>query len=616
MTIPRMPERLPGKGLPKRPARPAALVAAAIAWMVASTMTPAMVRADEAQDGLPLRTPTPVLQISSLSYSGKNYRLRTEKGTGSPAADDHSVLVHRYAAVSLPERGKRLGISFGAPEGASRSPIRLRYKLEGYDSEWRDLTGSVHLVVKFHDENRVPVSSAEFRGSGKSVGWREDLANSKLSVRREQVTVPPRAAWMDIWIDSGGHDENAGVWIVDDLKVQDATSPTEVPKVLFEEGFEEGNDLEQEQGDFSRWVRDGGALGGARVLQGLPGRGDHALLLVDSSPVDYSAWRLKDRFLLPVVPGQKLSLEWSEVFSVGSGRAGWVSYEDLPAGNYQFRVREVDAMGDPTGEEALLPVIVAPPFHANVWFRVAAVLGVLALLLGVERLFTRAKMRRRLEILKRKEAVQQERARIARDIHDDLGTVLTRISMASESAALEAEPGSLQKRRMDEICDASRQLARTMEEIVWAQDPARDSTGNVADYFSSFAQDLCRAAGIACRLDIPMDLPDIPLEAERRHELFLVFKEVLNNIIKHAGATEARISLRLADHGLTLTIADNGRGFDGKTLPSSKGNGLKNLRNRLGRLNGRIEIRSEPAQGTRVEVFLPLLRAGETADPK
>lgn len=595
---------------------PAALVSASIAWMVAWTMLPAMVRADEAQGGTPSRPPAPVLQIGGLSYNGKNYRLRTEKETGSPAADDHSVLVHRYAAVSLPEQGKRLGISFGAPDGASRLPIRLRYKLEGYDSEWRDLSGAMHLVVKFHDENRVPVSSTEFRGSGKSVGWRKDLASSKLSVRREQVTVPQRAAWMDIWIDSGGHDENTGVWIVDNLKVQDASSSTEVPKVLFEEGFEEGNDLDQEQGDFSRWVRDGGALGGARVLQGAPARGDHALLLVDSSPVDYSAWRLKDRFLLPVVPGQKLSLEWSEAFSIGYGRAGWVSYDDLPAGNYQFRVREVDAVGDPTGEEALLPVIVAPPFHANVWFRVAAALGVLAVILGVERLFIRARMRRRLEILKRKEAVQQERARIARDIHDDLGTVLTRISMASESAALAAEPGSLQKRRMDEICDASRQLARTMEEIVWAQDPARDSIGNVADYFSLFASDLFLAAGIACRLDIPVDLPDIPLEAERRHELFLVFKEVLNNIIKHAGATQARISLRLEDHGLRLTIADNGRGFDGKTLPVSKGNGLKNLKSRLGRINGCIEIHSEPGKGTRVEVFLQLQRTDETIEPR
>ncbi|MGN6555161.1 MAG: sensor histidine kinase, partial [Verrucomicrobiota bacterium] len=172
--------------------------------------------------------------------------------------------------------------------------------------------------------------------------------------------------------------------------------------------------------------------------------------------------------------------------------------------------------------------------------------------------------------------------------------------------ALEAAAGSRQEQRLQEICDSSRQLTRTMEEIVWAQDPRRDYLDNVADYFSSFATNLLAGSQIACRLDIPVDLPAIPLEAQKRHELFLVFKESLNNVIKHAAATEVRISLTCVDDAIHLNIEDNGRGFKVPEAAASKGNGLPNMRSRLQRAGGRVVIHSEPGQGTRVEIFVPV----------
>jgi signal transduction histidine kinase len=144
-----------------------------------------------------------------------------------------------------------------------------------------------------------------------------------------------------------------------------------------------------------------------------------------------------------------------------------------------------------------------------------------------------------------------------------------------------------------------------MEEIVWAQDPRHDSLDNMVSYMCSFASDLLGVARIACRLDIPLELPGIPLEAEQRHELFLVFKEALNNIIKHSGASEVRISLRIEPDSIRLVVEDNGRGFNATTLPEDKGNGLPNMRNRLQRLGGRVEVRSEPGKGTRVEIIQP-----------
>ena len=558
----------------------------------------------------------PSFEFSPISHGGRIFKPQLElpgPGGQRPSASDE-VRIHRYNAISLAEGGGPLAISFWPPDDAPRFAVRLQFKLEGYDAEWRDLTqGSVHLVLKFLDANRVPVSREEFRVSGASVGWAGTLEESTLAHRTAQALVPPRAAWVDVWIDSGGHDETSGVWLVDDLLIRQTVAGGG-PLVLLDENFDDGQGLERPQGDPTKWVRDGGALDDALVWSGPPAKGGHALLIRDSNPRDYAAWRLKSRNLLPVVADSTLELSWQEVFSIGAGRNGDVSYSDLPGGQYQFRVREVDALGVPTGEQAVLPLVIAPPFYANLWFRMALLVSLLALALGMERVIARRRMQRKLEKLRRNQAVQQERARIARDIHDDLGTVLSRISIVSEAAASEAEPGSAQEQRLNEICEASRQLTRTMEEIVWAQDPRHDSLDNMVSYICSFASDLLGVARIACRLDIPIELPGIPLEAEQRHELFLVFKEALNNIIKHSGASEVRISLRIEPDSIRLTVEDNGHGFDASALPEDKGNGLNNMRNRLQRSGGSVGIHSEPGKGTRVEIIQPTQAKTKTND--
>jgi signal transduction histidine kinase len=549
----------------------------------------------------------PFIEYRALEYGRESFKLTPQSNAGpagQPTRD--AARVHRYEAVSLPDKGWPLRVSFDFPEGATRWAVRLRYKLEGYDAEWRDLDQYyMHVVLKFLDDRKSPVSREEFRTLGNSVGWSGEVTTSRMATRQEQAVVPPRAAWMSVWIDSGGHDETSGIWLVDNFNILETTGENGPVSLLFQEDFENGRDLEQPQGNFARWVRDGGDIGGARVWQQFTS-GNHALAVVDGNPRDYSAWRLNDQNLLRVAPGQLLRLKWDEAFSIGSGRGGVANYPNLPSGHYQLRVQEVDALGLPTGEEAVLPLIVAPPYYANVWFKAALVTMFLALGLIIERLTARARNRRKLELLERRQAVQQERARIARDIHDDLGTVLSRIAMVSESAAIEAAQGSRQEERLKEICDASRQLTRTMEEIVWAQDPQRDYLDNMVDYFCSFATNLLAGSRVACRLDVPVDLPSLAIEAQKRHELFLVFKECLNNVIKHAGASEVRISLKWENHSLRLTIKDDGCGFSVPGVSASKGNGLNNMRNRLQRVGGQVNIHSKPGEGTEVEVILPV----------
>lgn len=557
----------------------------------------------------PFKDIQPVVEFRPIGYGRKVFKPMLESadiGIQRPSPGDQRR-IHRYSGISITQEHRPFNISFGPPEGSLRYATRLQYKLEGYDAEWRDLQrSSAHLVLKFLDGNRIPVSREEFRIIGDSIGWSGSLEKSKLSQGNGHAFVPPRAEWVDVWIDSGGHDETSGIWLLDDLLISQTVSADGPTEVLIEESFEDGSGLDQQQGDFNKWVRDGGALNDALVWSGAPASGGHALLIKDSDPRDYAAWRLKGKNLLRVVAGSRIELSWREIYSIGAGRNGDASYSDLPSGQYQFRVREVDAVGVPSGEEAVIPLAIALPFYSNWWFRAAMAVSALALALGMERLMARRRMQRKLDKLRRDQAVQQERARIARDIHDDLGTVLSRISMISEAAALEADPGSRQEERLNEICETSRQLTRTMEEIVWAQDPRHDSLDNTVSYFCTFASDLLAVAGIPCRLDIPLDLPHLPLEAEQRHELFLVFKEALNNIIKHSEAGEVRISLRIDQGAIFLVVGDNGCGFKTTALPEGKGNGLSNMRNRLQRLAGSVQVHSVPGQGTRVEIFQPI----------
>ena len=171
---------------------------------------------------------------------------------------------------------------------------------------------------------------------------------------------------------------------------------------------------------------------------------------------------------------------------------------------------------------------------------------------------------------------------------------------------------------LSQICDTSRELTRSMDEIVWAVNPRHDTMESLAGYLEKFAQDMLAGAGIRCRLDIPPQFPEWRLTSEVRHNLFLAFKEALHNVIKHSAASEVHIRLTLRMKSFELAVEDNGRGF----VPGVKdkasddpgrfasGNGLGNMTRRLAEIHGRCDIRSAPGEGTGVMFTVPLKTAG------
>ena len=238
-------------------------------------------------------------------------------------------------------------------------------------------------------------------------------------------------------------------------------------------------------------------------------------------------------------------------------------------------------------------------------FKCSGALVILSAVAGIARGIERAKMRRKMERLALQQAMETERRRIARDLHDDLGAGLTEIMLLGEVARREGASASEAQGQIATITDKARHLAAAMDEVVWTVNPKNDLLPNLASYVCDYAREFFRAASARCRIDVAEALPAAPLTAQTRHNLFLAVKEALNNVAKHSGATEVWLRIRCEGNELLVAVEDNGRGFDPATGKVPR-NGLDNLRARLQAAGGRTEIASHPGQGTTVRFHLPL----------
>jgi signal transduction histidine kinase len=215
------------------------------------------------------------------------------------------------------------------------------------------------------------------------------------------------------------------------------------------------------------------------------------------------------------------------------------------------------------------------------------------------------RLRRRVEELRRQHAMERERARIAQDIHDELGASLTSIGLLADMGARhKMDPASVAK-DLSQISQTARESVAAMDAIVWAINPRNDSLDHFANYIAQFARDFFGPTQIRTRFDLPPDLPSHPLPAETRHELFLLVKESFNNIARHAQASEVQLHLSCDDSRLRLTISDNGKGLPAKNT-SNTGNGIHNLHERVQRLGGKLHITSREGAGVRLDFNVPL----------
>ncbi len=296
---------------------------------------------------------------------------------------------------------------------------------------------------------------------------------------------------------------------------------------------------------------------------------------------------------------------------VDAGTRRVAFYSFVPPGNYRFQVVACNGDGVWNQDGADLSLTVLPHFWQTWWFVGGGVLGMCIVGVGSVRVVEKRRLRQRVKRLEQERALERERTRIAQDLHDIMGAKLCRISFLSEHARrCESVPLDLQE-EIRSMSDDSREVLQSLDEIVWAVNPQKDTLDHLVSYIGQYAQEYFRRTGIECELEVPARLPVQPLSSQSRHHLFLAVHEALTNILKHSKAGRARIVMACRDAEFEIAVSDNGTGFDPVSSESNSAssaagfcNGLGNMRRRLTELGGRCLIESQPGHGTTIRFVL------------
>lgn len=438
----------------------------------------------------------------------------------------------------------------------SKGIFRIQERdLDAFDS------GQIESIASLTYEKNDGMESAQCNGSGKPSLWKSRDGRLWFPTSKGLVSVDPTT-----------------------LKVDDEPPPVFIITVTSDQKMiENGRD----------------ALAGAtsvleRRLSALRIPAGSRELEFGYAALDFSAPE-KDRF--------KYRLEGVDAGWIDAGVRRVAYYNNLPPGRYRFLVKACNRDGVWNQAGASLNIVLLPHYWETLWFRGLMAFLIVGSACGVALLMTRKRMQKKLAALEQEQAVEKERGRIARDMHDQIGAGLTQIGLLGEFARRSTNGESIS--HVDKICDTARELAQTLDEMVWTVNPRNDTLKKLGLYLAAYAEEFFAATKIRCRIDVPVGLPSCPLPAEVRHNLFLTVKEALNNIAKHSNASEARLRLTLDDATLEIEIEDNGAGFPLETGNRSR-NGLSNMRERISEIGGAFNVLSQPNNGTRIRLRVPI----------
>lgn len=306
-------------------------------------------------------------------------------------------------------------------------------------------------------------------------------------------------------------------------------------------------------------------------------------------------------FTNPLKNKVQYKLEGADEDWVQAGALRMARYTNLRPGTYTFNVRASNNDDIWNTAPTKLEIVIKIPFWQSLWFRFLLLLLLLGIAYYFSTLYLDYKIRHEKLKLEKEQAVDQERARISSDMHDDLGSGLSTIRLLSEIAKRKIQDPS-QTKEIERISESAGELVDKMSEIIWAMNSSNDSLENLIAYMRSFAAEFLEHAHISHQFYIPESIPNIKLSGGTRRNIYLAVKESLHNVVKHAHATEVVIEIKMQKH-MTILIKDNGKGFDMEKVRLF-GNGLKNIQKRMQAVGGEADITSQ--NGTIVFLDIPL----------
>lgn len=281
------------------------------------------------------------------------------------------------------------------------------------------------------------------------------------------------------------------------------------------------------------------------------------------------------------------------------------SYASLAPGKYSLWVEACNESGQWSGSATALTLLVLPAWWQTGWFRGLALLVLILVVAAIVRYWSGLKLRERLDRLERAHALEKERARIARDVHDELGSSVTGLRLLVNRLK---EDGSDRERHnvVEQLSGRTQRLAFDLERVVWSVSPKNGQLDKLAIFVGRFAQNFVRGTSIECTIIRPTHMPALAIEPDFQHHILAVTKEAVNNVIKHSKATHLVIKTDFDHNRFRLSISDDGIGFVTTAAEHAERNGLNNMRSRIAEIGGEIEIASQPAGGTHVRISAPL----------
>ena len=285
-----------------------------------------------------------------------------------------------------------------------------------------------------------------------------------------------------------------------------------------------------------------------------------------------------------------------------------IRYERLPVGRYALRLRSEHDRGAWENGSQSFVIDVQPLLWERPWFRVAALASSAAFAAAAAVGGATLRNRSRVAQLTQQAALEEQRMRIARDMHDEAGTTATQLALLADLARSAAD-GPARAERLDGVSRIARQLVTSLDEMVWAVNPTNDTLAHLVSYLGQTASETLGRFGVVCRVRTQEPLPECPATAELRRGMLMIAKEAVSNIVEHAGATAVEIDLSIHAGRLRLSIEDDGSGLS-ETSNGHRhgpgGNGLGNMQARAADLGGSCRIERIPSRGTRVVVEVPL----------
>jgi signal transduction histidine kinase len=481
------------------------------------------------------------------------------------------------------------------PEPKGSSPSRLRYRLEGVDGEWHESVARMRLTAQIVDPYQMPCASRSVIMAGESPGWDGHLESAPLIAYELRLRVPARGRRCDLSFSS----EDAGGSLIGWGAISGVTVTVQPrngspPKVTF---------LERRP-DPPVWVQvRTSAWWMAKPI--LRNEGGISLGLLDERDDAFASWRLQDRFQPAVEPGDEVVISWKACHSLGYGGARNLEFGPLKPGAYLLRTGRRSASGQILPGELKVVIRILPPWWQRpLWWAIIATIATVAAILAT-RAITRRRWKRQLAAAERRTAVEQERARIARDLHDELGTNLAQISMLgslARSTAADLAPGLAQQ--LDRILARAGEGSRKLREIVWAVNPTNDAVEPLALFLCAQAEEHLQLAGVRLRIEIPEELPPQPVSSSVRHHLVLAVREALHNAVRHGRPSCVILRMGVQAGQLVVELVDDGVGCDPAAAVAA-GRGVAQMQDRFRALGGACQMTSTTGNGTSVRFSIP-----------